>query len=378
MLRKLSKYLLMDFLVVFGTALLLITFAFSVGTLYKAIDYMSKGLPIHIIGQFAFYNLPYTLSFTIPISALFSSLLLFGRLSSDSEVSALKSGGLSLWQIASPILLFSMFLVVVCFINSFVVYPHTTYTTEQLKKSAVTMGVEDPIKLLEEGRFIRDFPGYMIYVGKKNKNRVKDLIVYEVDGAGKVTLTVRAASGVMTSDVDKALLKIDLFEVRMEAPDPNHPEDVSKIRYANAKEYPIRIDINDLTRKKTVRKKRKNLTFTELVYKIRNPEADLGWMRKYDRNIEQCRDRIEFHQRICLALSPLMFVLVAIPLGIKSHRKESSMGMLMSLGIMFIYYLFIILSDTFDKKPELLPWLIPWIPIILGQLGGILLIRRAD
>jgi lipopolysaccharide export LptBFGC system permease protein LptF len=73
-----------------------------------------------------------------------------------------------------------------------------------------------------------------------------------------------------------------------------------------------------------------------------------------------------------------MFVLIAIPLGIKSHRKESSIGMVMSLGIMFVYYLFIILSDTFDSSPYLYPWLIPWVPVVVGQLGGFILLRRAN
>jgi lipopolysaccharide export LptBFGC system permease protein LptF len=73
-----------------------------------------------------------------------------------------------------------------------------------------------------------------------------------------------------------------------------------------------------------------------------------------------------------------MFVLIAIPLGIKSHRKESSIGMVMSLGIMFVYYLFLILSDTFDGNPSMYPWLIPWIPIVGGQIVGIVLLRRAN
>ncbi|MDZ8120418.1 LptF/LptG family permease [Pontiella agarivorans] len=375
-MRKLTKYLLSDFLTIFGTALLLITFAFSIGTMYKLIDYMAKGLPLSVIGQFAVYTLPYSLSFTIPISALFSTLLLFGRLSSDSELAAMRGGGLSLFQISSPIILFSMLLSIICFYNSFTIYPKTTFAAERLKKNALSMGVEDPIKLLEEGRFIRDFPGYMIYVGKKYRNKVRDLVVYKTDRtSGEITDTLRADSGILTIDEEKMVLKIDLFDVRMEIADAEEP---GKIHYMSARKHPIRVDLNDLTKKSSVRKKRKYLNFRELVYVLRNPEADMGWMRKYDMQVEHGRDLIEFHQRICLAIAPLMFVLVAIPLGITSHRKESSIGMLMSLAVMFIYYIFIILSDTFDKKPQYYPWLLPWIPIVLGQIYGLFMIRRAD
>ncbi|VGO15611.1 hypothetical protein PDESU_04196 [Pontiella desulfatans] len=374
-MRKLTKYLLVDFAIVFGTAMLLVTFAFSIGAIYKAIDVISKGLPAIVVGKFFVYNLPYALAFAIPISALFSTLLLFGRLSSDSEISALKSGGLSLWQISSPILLFSLVLSCLCLYNVCVVYPSTTYETRKLLQG---MGVEDPIKLLEEGRFIREFDGYMIYVGKKNRNRVKDLIVYEVDKKGKVTGTVRADSGIMTVDKEKALLKIDLFDVRIEIPDPDAPDDSAKTRYVNARKYPIRLDINELTGKKTLTKKRKNMTALELIHRIRNPEQNQEWMGKKDLVVERTRDLVDFHQRMCLSVSPLMFVLIAIPLGIKSHRKESSIGMLMSLVIMFVYYIFIILSDTFDKDPHLYPWLMPWLPIVFGQIAGLVLMHRAN
>jgi lipopolysaccharide export system permease protein len=375
-LRRLSKYLLMDFLAVFGTAMLLITFAFSIGAIYKAIDVMAKGLPVSVVGKFFLYNLPYSMAYTIPISALVAALLLFGRLSSDSEISAMKSGGLSLWQIASPILLASMGLVCVCLYINCILYPKTTYANKKLLKS---MGVEDPIKLLEEGRFIRDFPGYMIYVGKKNRNRVRDLVVYEVDKhTDKITGTVRADSGIMSSDNEKSLLKIDLFDVRIEIPDPKDPDDSSKTRYVNAKKYPIRIDFNELMNRGTVDKSRKNMSIFELFHKIRNFRQEYHWMSPRDQDIERGRCLIDAHQRICLALGALTFVMMAIPLGIKSHRKESSIGMLMSLGIVFVYYLFMIISDTLDAHPEYYPWLIPWIPILSWQIGGILLMRRAN
>jgi lipopolysaccharide export system permease protein len=375
-LRKLTKYLLLDFVTVFANAILLITFAFSIGAIYKAIDILAKGLSIGLVGRFFLYNLPYSLAYTIPISALFSTLLLFGRLSSDSEVSAMKSGGLSLWQIASPILLVALVLVGVCMYNNCIIYPHTTYANKKLLKG---MGVEDPIKLLEEGRFIREFPGYMIYVGKKNRNRVKDLVVYEVDrDSGEITVTVRAESGILTADREKALLKIDLFDVRIEVPDPEHPDDAAKTRYVNARKYPIRIDINQLMGETHVDKSKKNMTIFELFYRIRNYKQEFHFLTPEQQEITRSRYLVEAHQKICLALGVFTFVIIAIPLGIRSHRKESSIGMLLSLGVMFVYYLFIILSDTFDSDPHLYPWLMPWIPIISGQIAGVLLIRRAN
>jgi lipopolysaccharide export system permease protein len=375
-LGKLNKYLVKDYLATFAVAMLLITFAFCIGAIYKAIDIMAKGFPVAIVGRFFLYNIPYSLAYSIPISALFSTLLLFGRLSSDSEISAMKSGGLSLWQIASPIVLISLILSGFCLYNNFVIYPTTTYANRQLLGN---MGVEDPIKLLEEGRFIREFPGYMIYVGRKNKNRVRDLVVYEVDKeTGRVSGSIRAGRGILSADEGKGLLKIDLFDVRIEVPDSADPENSSKTRYVSAQSYPIRLDFNKLTNKRHVYKKRKNLSGPELIYRIRNRAGEKKWLDAEKLEKERSRNLVELHNRICLAISPFMFVLIAIPLGIRSHRKESSIGMIMSLGIMFVYYLFIVMAKTLSAHAGIYPWLIPWVPIIGGQVVGFMLLRRAN
>ena len=374
---KLSKYLIKDFLTTFGVAMLLVTFAFSVGAIYKAVDIMAKGFPVGVVGRFFVNNLPYSVAYTIPISALFSTLLLFGRLSTDSEVSAMKSGGLSLFQIASPIVLVAFLLMLFCFYNNFEVYPKTTYYNRQLIKS---LGVEDPIKLLEEGRFIRDFPGFVVYVGGKSDNEVRDLIVYQLDrDTGRVNATIRAERGSLHADSQNHVLEVTLVNSQMEMADPDAPDDPTRMKYATGDEIsPLRFDFDELVKKKKVYPKQKNTTFADLIYRVRNPEEGYGWLPKSDWAGERCRDLIEINQRICLSIAPFMFVLIAIPLGIRSHRKESSAGMMVSLAIVFLYYIFIILSDTFDKSPQLYPWLLPWIPILGGQIAALILLRRAE
>ena len=90
-MRKLNQYLVKDYLTVFTVAMLLITFAFTIGAIYKAIDIMARGISIGVVGRFFLYNIPYSLAYSIPISSLFSTLLIFGRLSSDIKISAMKS-----------------------------------------------------------------------------------------------------------------------------------------------------------------------------------------------------------------------------------------------------------------------------------------------
>lgn len=375
-LGKINQYLLKDYLNTFGMALLLIAFAMSIGNIYKVIDLMSYGLSVGLIGRFFLYNIPYALVYAIPISTLFSTLLLFGRLSADSEISAMKSSGMSMWQIAAPVLLCGICISGISLYLNLVVNPTARYETKKLISG---IGVDDPIKLLEEGRFIRDFPGYMIYAGKKHKNKVRDLIVYELDrDTGNVTACVRAGKGVLSANKEAALLNINLFDVRIEIPDENDPDNAAKTHYINAREYPIQLDFKELLGSRDVHRKTTYIGFSELVYRIRNVDKFYPNLSDVEQKRIRSMQRVELHQRICLALGPFTFILIAIPLGIRSHRKESSIGMIMSLGIMFVYYLFMILSDTFDDRPELFPWLMTWIPIVGGQVGGFILLRRVD
>ena len=85
---------------------------------------------------------------------------------------------------------------------------------------------------------------------------------------------------------------------------------------------------------------------------------------------------VEANKRLALSLSCFSFTLLAIPLGIRSHRKESSIGIGIALVLLFLFYLFIIISESLLDKPDWRPDLIPWIPVVASQLLGVLLLYK--
>ena len=375
MLGRLGRYVLRDFVGLFGMALLLVTFAMCLGSIYKAIDVLSRGIDVGTVLTFFLNNIPYTLSYSIPISVLFATLLLFGRLSADSELSAMKSGGLSLWQISSPLILMALVLSLLCLLNNMLIYPNTQYANRSLLNN---MSEEDPIKLLDEGRFIRDFPGYMIYVGKKEGSQIEDLVFYEISSEHRqIERSIRAKTGTITHREGLPFLEVMLQSVRIELPDPTHPDDATKTHYIAADQFPIQLDISSLSKREVISKKPRNMTVNELVYQIHNVDdlLDFGAAKVAE---VKCRFRIHLHQRFHLALAPLTFILIGIPLGIRSHRRESAVGMVLSLAVMFIYYLLIIVADSLDGKPQWYPWLIPWIGTLTAQIGGLWMIRKLN
>ena len=155
--RLLHRYLAKDFLVIFGMTLLVFTFVMYIGAVIKAIDLMARGVSGGVILRVFAYNIPYTLAFSIPISVLTAVLLLFSRLSFDGEISAMKSSGIGMWQICSPVLLLAVLLSFVCiYVNAFAA-PNSHFARRRL---LMNIGVDEPLELIEEGRWVRDFPAW--------------------------------------------------------------------------------------------------------------------------------------------------------------------------------------------------------------------------
>ncbi|MGE4489634.1 MAG: LptF/LptG family permease [Kiritimatiellales bacterium] len=374
-MRTLNRYIVLDYLVIFLSALGLITFVMTVGAMVKAVDLMSRGISAALIVKFFFQNIPYILSFSMPISILFAALLLFGRLSMDSEINAMKSCGISLWRLAAPLLLLSVLLTGICVYINCEVAPVAKYANKQLLRSA---GVEEPINLLEEGRFIDDFPGLMIYVGKKDDMTVHDVVAYELDKQGRIKRSVRAKEGEVLADNTQRVLTVKLRNVRIEMPDINDPHDVSKTTYVNAEYYPVRLDFEKILGDRSVRSKPGYMRIGELVDRIRNIDTVYPMLSAADRAVQKTKLVVEANQRISIAVGCFAFMLVGIPLGVKSHRRETSIGMIVSLGIVFGYYLFIVIAKALADYPALHPNLILWIPLITAQGLGFWLIRRSS
>lgn len=374
-MRTLNRYIVWDYLVIFLAALGLITFVMTVGALVKAIDLMARGISPALIVKFFFLNIPYILSFSMPISTLFAALLLFGRLSMDSEISAMKSCGISLWRLTAPLILLSILFSAICVYINCEVSPVAKHANRELLRTA---GVEEPVNLLEEGRFIRDFPGLMIYVGRKNGTVVKDVVAYELDKKGNVRRSVRAKQGDIAADNTNRLLTVKLYDVRIEMPDAKDPHDVSKTTYVNAEYYPIKLDFEKALKGKTTVMKRGQMRMGQLIDRIRNLERDFPMLSEADRLIEKTRLIVEANQRISVAVGCFSFMLIGIPLGVKSHRKETSVGMILSLAIVFAYYLFIVVAKSLANRPEFHPNLILWIPLVVAQFLGFWLIRRSS
>lgn len=373
-MRVIHRYIASDFLVMFLVTLLVFTFVMCLSAVIKAIDLLARGVSGMLILKVFSYNIPYLATFSIPMSVLTTVLLQFGRMSFDGEVTAMKACGLSMWQIVSPVIILSILLSFLCVYLNSSVAPRSHFAQRRV---LVDLGTEDPVTLLEEGRFVRDFPGLMIYVARKDGANVEDVVVYKM-GPGGVERHVRAKTGKVSTDPEKKILLIDLYDVRIEQPDREKPDDPSRTQYISAEHYPVELDLGQLLDDGRISKKRSDLTFLELIQNIRNIRKAFPYLKPKDLLRQRMAMVVEFNERLTLSLSCFAFCLLGIPLGMKSRRKESSIGIAISLAVVLVYYFFVILASSLVRQPNLRPDLIVWLPVLVAEVAGFVMIQRVN
>ncbi|MFH0953107.1 MAG: LptF/LptG family permease [Verrucomicrobiota bacterium] len=373
-MRVINKYIAHDFLATMVPAVLVFTFVMCVGAVFKAIDLLARGVSGGLILQVFAYNIPFILTFSIPMSVLTAVLLQFSRMSLDGEITAMKASGLSIWQIISPVIMISIVLSMVCVYLNDSLAPRSHWAQRRV---LVKIGVEEPINLLEEGRFVRDFPGLQVYVAKKDRQQVTDVVVYELGEEG-VVRNVRAKTGTIRNDPKARALVIDLYDVRIDQPDPERPMDPTRTRYVNAKHYPVKLSYEELLDKGKVSQKTADMTYLELIRAIRDIRGAFPHLQYDDLRRQRMSMVVESNKRLALSLSCFAFALLGVPLGMRSRRRESSVGVGISLLLVFFFYFFIILANSLVDRPQWRPDIIVWIPVLLAEFAGFYLIYRAN
>lgn len=365
-MRILHRYVTGSFLVTFAATLLVFTFVMAIGALFKASELLVKGVPWLSIAQFFLWGIPSLLAFSIPVSAMTSSLLVFGRLSADNETSAMKACGVSMWQIALGPLAAGLALSVACLVIHNQIVPRSNQATRKILRQ---LGTQQPADLLDEGRFIDEFPGLTIYIGAKRGDRLANVRIYDLRKEG-VRREVRAKSGRIMPGRRSEDIVLELYDVRVDPFADDRPGAMFARQWT--------LEIEDAFRGHSSRKRRKDRSFSELVDASRRIERYFPNLGPQELAVERMRMLVEMHKRLTLSAACFAFVLLGFPLGTKAHRRESSIGIAISLLLLFNFYLFIIIAEELAKRPGLRPDFICWLPVVLAVTIGSLLIRRME
>ena len=319
---------------------------------------------------------PFVVSYALPMGMLTGILLVLGRMSSDREITALRSSGMSVAWLSAPILCFALMGVTLAGFVNFQFMPTARLAYQRELAGAVQ---QNPLSFIVPKTFIRDFPGVIIYVGEKQADLLKDIWIWELDKQKRVVNSGRAATGWVRYDGSKSKLVLSLDYLQAEIHDRKDPEDPAKIRSGGSTDHAtFDLLLDKLTGKQTVQVKTKWLTFPQLVDEWRRLNRPDPAVPEAERAQRLMRVQITIHEKFAMAFSVLSFALVAIPLGIKVSRKETSanlgIGLLLALG----YYFVTIAVGWFDNYPALRPDLLMWLPNLVFQSLGLWMFYRVD
>lgn len=367
-MRILTRYVLGGFLVTFTLSVLLCTFVMCVMMLFRITDYLAMGASVWLVARIFLSGVPSALVFSIPISVLTSTLLTFGKLSAHGEITAMKGNGICMWQIARPPLLFAILLSVVCVYLNAEVIPHSW---DHRRAALRELSTDSPLQLIEEGRFIRDLEGYTFYFGSKKDQDVRDVIIYQ-HVRGQVPRTIRARSGTVRATADKKRLLMDLSTVWIDPFYEDRPGPGQCERFA------LEVDLSRPSDNDKAAKNKNNLTLTELWEMIHDPKSFFPELDAEGLARQIIVLTVEFHKRLVMSLSCFTFILFGVPLGTQVRGKDSTVGIGISLGLAFLFYLAIITAESMAKKGGISSELLLWIPPAAAILIGLFLMKRVD
>ncbi len=357
-MKTLERYVFGSFLSSFLLAFLVLSFVLTIGLMVQIVGFILEGVSPSLIGRFALVSFPETMQWTMPLSLLVSSVLVFSRMSADSEIAAMRACGVNLLSVIKWPVIFSLACVAFgCFVNNEIV-PRGHEVRRSLKTK---VSVDTGLDVLEPGRIIDDFPKMKIYFGSKVGNWLYDIVV--LDYSDKVDRMITASKALVKSEGPD--IHLDLYQMTVDPVDANHPT----MARANRFTYLVK----DAIKNKKYSKKDKDFTFAEIceeierdkqLVKTASGESRVKGTEKNLRKRDLSKTKTELSKRFVFAMASVCFVLVGIPLGIKAQRKESTIGMAISLGISLGYYLIVMLMLSMQKNFMLHPEYLIWLPVL--------------
>ena len=311
------------------------------------------------------FSVPRFLSFVIPMSVMMAVLLTFIRLSNDKELVALKAGGVSIYGLIPPVLVFCVTgFVLSCLITVY----GMPWGTVSMKELTFQVAASHADAGLKERTFNDSFKDVMLYINKIDlkKKILKDVFI-EDKRSQNIVSTVMAPKGRMFAEPDKLVFHLKLYQGT-----------INQVNIENRSAHSINFDSYDVNLDV-----KKTLTASKDGPKDED-EMSFGDLKKYLKSFSQQNEQyytalIELHKKFSIPFACFALGILAVPLGIQSESAKRSTGLGLGMVFFLIYYIMLSAGSVFGETGVYPPMVGMWVPnIVLGGLGLFLLIRTAN
>ncbi|TNF76232.1 MAG: LPS export ABC transporter permease LptG [Acidobacteria bacterium] len=365
-MRRDTRYVMAEVLGPFILGFLLYTFLLLIQFLFASAEMIiRRGVPAVQVGKLLGLTLPNIVVLTIPMSFLFAILVAVGRLASDSELTALRASGVSLFSLYRPILVFSLLLTA---LNTYLMVdtlPKGNSALQQLRIDIITQSVD---RQVEPRVFYEEWEGVMLYVFevRPGESEWQGVFVAENLPSAENQVTVASRGEVRLDDAGERLVL--------------HLEDavVHKVDFRNPDKYTMssvksldRVLVDRFTTLQRARTSKglRELNLRELQERMQDPDASPQM-----RNLA----RVEIHKKFSIPAACIVFGLVGLPLGFMGGRGSRTSGFALSVAIVLVYYVFLNNGEEAARIGKMEPWLAMWLPNFLLGLAGLFMLARRN
>lgn len=349
----------------FAINLVFFTFIFLMAEMLKITDLIvNYGVGMIVIVTMLVYSTPYFLVYVIPMSVMMAVLLTFMRMSGDNEIIALKTGGVSIYRLLPPVILFCL---AGCLLTAFMAVYGQPWGRLAVKKLTFKIVSSHLDVGLKERTFNDSFKDVMFYVNEiDSKTRTLIDVFIEDKRAKNVASTVVAPKGRLFSEPDGLVYHLRLYDGII-----NQADIASKSAHSiKFQTYDIRLDLKKNIKTARLRgKSRKEMSLDELLNYLRDAPS---------KNERYYKALMELHKKFSISIACLTLGLLAVSLGIQSRSSKTSYGLVLGLAFFLIYYLLLSFGLVFGETGAYPPVIGMWVPnYVIGGLGLYFLTRTA-
>ena len=300
-MNTLNKYLFKQSLIPFLLSVAVITTVLFLQFLIRAVDrFLGKGLDAFTIFEYLYLNLAWIIALSVPMSLLISSVMTFGRMAQQNEITALKSAGVNLYNIIKPAILFgSLVGIGLCLFNNFIL-PEMNYNARLLARDIYK---KKPELSIEPGYFVDMIPQYTMIVREMDGKDFKDVKIFSKNQKSEQT-TIYANQGSLSSDGN--MITIDLMDGEIHEIDLSDYDYYRKIKF---KTHQIMISMDELMLNRTTESnrtdremripqmideiERNKILISQIYERIENVKKEIGITNLNANTLESIQDEVE-------------------------------------------------------------------------------------
>ena len=414
-MKILEKYILKENFKPFTVSLVVITF---VMLLDKVLDLLNliieKHLDFPTIVKVFGLSLPFMLALSIPMAVLMASIISFGRLSTDNELTAFKSCGINIYRLIKPTVITAFFISLFMIYFNNEILPNTNHS---LKNLLINIHYKRPATEIKVGIFnkIKDLT---IFIQGRENDIMKGMLIYDnkdtrfprvisaktgkiILGNGGNSLKAILNNGEMIEQDKENHNKVQVRKFKkfvMNLPDLGYKINDLDSNYRGDREMTSQMLLDKISERKNLitKSKQRIISLKEklshtvkdsLNYKSKKKIRSLNNMISMENskikshNVRINEFEVEYHKKFAIAFACLIFVLIGIPVGIMTKTSSIGTSFTVSSIVFLVYYSSLVGGEELADRGLMSPFLSMWIAnFVFGVLGIFLvyLSRKED